>query len=94
MVFTMEVGGNKTPNSKANWKNKPKPGTQVLKFTGAATSESVLHNKVITSGLNQDRQLITLMEIFPSFIGINHYANLAESFCRIERKRKSIACQL
>ena len=55
MVITAEVGSNK-PNSKAGWKNKPKPGTQVSRFTGAATSESVLHNKVITSGTNQDGQ--------------------------------------
>ena len=54
MVSTTEVGGNK-PNSKANWnRNKPKPGTQVSIFTVAATSDSVLYNKVITSETNQD----------------------------------------
>ena len=86
MVSSTDVGGNK-PNSKDYWnKNKPKPGTQVSKFTGTATSESVLHNKVITSCTNQDGQLITLVEVILSFIGINHYVNWAESFQSMERK--------
>ena len=55
MVSATEVGGNKTPDSKTNWnKNKPKPGNQVPKFSRAATSDNVLHGKVITNGLNQD----------------------------------------
>ena len=55
MVSATEVGGNKTPNSKANWnQNKPKPGNQVPKFNGAATSDNVLHGNVITTGSNQD----------------------------------------
>ena len=85
MVSTMGVGGNK-PNSKSNRnKNKPKPGTQVSKFTATATSDSVLHNMVIISGTNQDGQLITLVEVIPSFIGINYYTDLAESSQRIEK---------
>ena len=89
MVSTTEVSGDK-PNSKANWnKNKPKPRIQVLRFTGAATSDSVLYNKVITSRTNQDVQLITLVEILPSFISINHYADWAESFRGMERKNKA-----
>ena len=87
MVSATEVGGSKTPDSKANWnKNKPKPGNQVTKFGGAATSDNVLHNKIITTGTNQDGQIITLVEAIPSFIGINHYADWAESFRSMERK--------
>ena len=86
MVSTTEVGGNKTPNSKANCKNKPKPGTQVSKITGAATSNNVLHNKIITTGTNQDGQIITLVEAIPSFIVIHRYGEWAESFCSMERK--------
>ena len=55
MVSATEVGGNRTPDSKANWnKNKLKPGNQVPKFNGVATTDSVLHGKVITNGSNQD----------------------------------------
>ena len=86
MVSTTDVGGDK-PNSQANLnKNKPTPGNQVSRFTGAATSESVLHYKVITSGTNQDGQMIALVEAIPSFIGINHYGDWAESFWNMERK--------
>ena len=86
MVSTAEVGGDK-PNSKAKWnKNTPKSKTQFSRFTGAATSDSVLYNKVITSGTNQDGQLNTFVEILPSFIGINHYTDWAESFHSMERK--------
>ena len=61
MVSATEVGGNKTPNSKPDWKkNKVKPAHHAPKFTGSATSDSVLHGKVITSGSNQDGQLLTL----------------------------------
>ena len=67
-----------------------KPGTQVSKFTGAATSDNVLHNKVITTGTNQDGQIITLVKAIPSFIGINHYAEWAESFCSMERKIEAV----
>ena len=86
MVSTTGVGGNK-PTSKATWnKNKPKSKTQISRFTGAATSDNVLYNKVITSGTNQDEQLIMLVEIRPSFICNNHYADWAESFCGMKRK--------
>ena len=57
-----------------------------MRFTGAATSESVLHNKVITSGTNQDGQINALVEAIASFIGINHYADWAESFRNMEKK--------
>ena len=83
----MEVGGDKT-DSKANRKNKPKPGTQVSRFTGAATSESVLYNTFVISGTNQDGQLITLVKILPNFIGINHYAGWAESFRSMKRNNE------
>ena len=55
MVSTTEVGSNKMLDSKANWnKNKPKPVNQVPRFSGAATSDNILHGKVITTGKNQD----------------------------------------
>ena len=79
MVSTTEVGGDK-PDNKAGWKIKPKPGTQVSRFAGAARSDNILHNKVITSRTNQDGQIITLVKAIPSYIGINHYTDLAESF--------------
>ena len=86
MVFTTDVGGDKL-NNEANWnKNKPKPGSQILKFTGTATLDSVLNNKVITSGTNQDGQPITVVEPIPSFISVNHYANWANSFRSMGRK--------
>ena len=86
MVSIMDIGNNK-PKNKANWnKNKPKLGTQDLRFTGAATSENTLHNKVITSGTNQRGQIIALVEAIPSFVGINHYADWAESFHHMGRK--------
>ena len=75
MVSATDVGGDK-PNSKANWnKNKPKPRSQVSKFSGAATSDNVLHGKVITTGSNQDGQSITLVEAIPSYIGTNQHAD-------------------
>ena len=45
MVSATEVGGNNTPDGKANRnKNKPKPKpAQAPKFTGSATTDSVLH---------------------------------------------------
>ena len=54
MVSITEVGDDNKPNSKANWKNKLKSKTQFLRFTGAATSGSVLYNKILTKGTNQD----------------------------------------
>ena len=89
MVSATDVGGDKS-NSKANWnKNKPNLGSQVPKFSGAATSDNVLHGKVITTGANQDRQLITLVKAIPSYIGINHYADWAKSFRSMTRKTEA-----
>ena len=70
MVSATEVGGNKTPNSKANWKNKPnKSENQFSKFAGAAQqSDNVLYQKVITGGTNQDGQIVALVETLPSYI--------------------------
>ena len=90
MVSSTEVGGDNTPNSKANWNNnKSKPGNQVPRFNGDATSDSVLHGKVITNGSNQDGQLITLCKAIPSYIGSQHYPDWAESFCRMTRKTQA-----
>ena len=87
MVSSTDVGGDNKPTSKANWnKNKPKPGNQIQKFTGSATSDSAFYNKVITSGKNQDWQIITLLETIPSYIGTNQYPDWARIFRRMERK--------
>ena len=67
------------PNSKAN-RNKNKPGNQVPRFYGDATSDSVLHNKVITNGSNQDGQIIALYKSIPSHIASEHYPDWADSF--------------
>ena len=89
MVSTTEVGGDNKPNSKANWKNKPKPGPQVPRFSGAAPSDNVLHGKIITTGANQDEQLITLVKTLPNYIGANQFADWAESFCSMTRKSQA-----
>ena len=90
MVSATDVAGDNNPNSKANWnKNKPKPGPQVQKFSGAATSDNVLHGKVVTTGLNQDGQLIILVKALPSYIGTNHYADWTESFHTMTCKTKA-----
>ena len=89
MVSTTEVAGGK-PNSKVIWnKNKPKPVNQVQRFGGAATSDNVLHGKDITTGVNQDGQIITLVKAIPSFIGINYYVDGAESFHSMTRKTEA-----
>ena len=86
MVSTTEVGGDNKSNRPANWKNKPKSENQFSKFTGAAKSDSVLYQKVITSGTNQDRQIISIVESLPSYIGAKGYASWAESIRGMERK--------
>ena len=51
--------GDKKPNSVADWKkNKPKTGK--IHFKGAATSDSVLYQKVVTNDKNQASQLLAL----------------------------------
>ena len=79
MVSTTEVAGENTPNSTANWKkNKPKTG-QVHTFIGAATSDSVLHGKVVTNGSDQAGQLLTLGNALFGYIAEKQLANWAES---------------
>ena len=85
MVSTTEVDGNK-PNRQAAWKNKPKLENKNLNFAGAAKSDSVLYQKVITSGTSQDRQIISIVESLPSYIGAKGYASWAESISGMERK--------
>ena len=87
MVSTTEVGGNKTPNSKTDWKkNKLKPAHQAPKFTGSATSDSVLYGKVITSGSNQDGQLLALATALLMYIAEKQFPNWAESIRNMTRK--------
>ena len=79
MVSTTEVGGKNAPNSKANWKkNKPKT-VQVPIFIGAATSDSVLHGKVVTNGLDQAGQLLKLGNALFTYIAEQQLPNWAES---------------
>ena len=85
MVSATEIRGDK-PNSKANWKNKQKPGSQVPRFRDTATSDNVLHGEVITTGANQDGQVVTLVKALPSYIGANQDADWAESFCSMNWK--------
>ena len=86
MVSTMEVGGENAPNSTANWKkNKTKTG-QVPTFTGAATSDSVLHGKVVTNGSNQAGQLLTLGNAMFSYIAEKQLPNWAKSLRNMVRK--------
>ena len=87
MVSTTEVDGDK-PNIQATWKNKRKSENKNLNFAGAAKSDSVLYQKVITSGTNQDGQLLSLVETLPSYIGIKGYTDWAESIRGMERKDK------
>ena len=50
---TKEDGGN-TPNGQVAKKNQPKSNNKkALEFTGDAKAESILYQKVITSGDNQ-----------------------------------------
>ena len=88
MVSATDVGGNK-PNSKANWKNKPKPGNQVPRFYSDATSDNVLHGKVKTNGSNQDGQIITSCKSIPSHIASKHYPDRADSFHSMTQKTKT-----
>ena len=86
MVSTTEVGGNNPPNSKANWKkNKLKSG-HVPKFIGSATSNSVLHGKVVTNGSNQAGQLLVLVNSLFSYIAEQQLPNWAESLRNMVRK--------
>ena len=79
MVSTTEVGGENTPNSTANWKkNKQKTG-QVPTFIQAATSNSVLHGKVVTNGSNQACQLLMLSNALFSYIAEKQLPNWAKS---------------
>ena len=61
----------------------------VLRFNGAANSDNVLHGKVITTGTNQDGQIITLVKAIPSYIGIKHYTEWAERFHSMTRKTEA-----
>ena len=58
MVSNMD--GDKKPNSLADWK-KNKPKAVKVHFKGAATSDSVLHQKVVTNDKNQAGQLLALV---------------------------------
>ena len=89
MVSTTEVGGgDKTPNnSSAARKNQPKPNNKKpVGFKGDTKAESVLHAKVITSGLNQSGQIIVIVAALPSFIGDKSFPHWAESIRTMHRK--------
>ena len=86
MVSTTDVEGNKKSNSKADWKkNKPKTGK--VHFKGAATLDSVLHQKVVTNDQDQAGQLHTLVTALFRYIGEKHMANWAESLRNMVRKK-------
>ena len=85
MVSTTAVGCDNKPNRQTNYKNKSKSKNKHLDFTGAEKSDSVLYQKVITSGTSQDRQILSIMESLPSYIGTKGYLSWAESICSMER---------
>ena len=88
MVSTTEVGGENAPNSKANWK-KNKPKTVQVLFIGAATSDSVLHGKVVTNGSDQAGQLLTLGNALFNYIAEQKLPNWAESLQNMIRKTQA-----
>ena len=52
IVSNTEVGGDKTPNGQAAWKNKSKSNNKTsMEFTGAVKSDSVLFQKVEILGI-------------------------------------------
>ena len=70
MVSTTDVEGDKKSNSRADWKkNKPKTGK--IHFKGAATSDSVLHQKFVTNDNNQAGQLLALVTALFGYIREN-----------------------
>ena len=70
--------GDKKPNSVADWKkNKPKTGK--IHFKGAATSDSVLYQKVVTNDKNQASQLLALKTALFRYVGDKQMAGWAES---------------
>ena len=81
----MDVEGDTKSNSAADWK-KNKPKTVKVHFKGAATSDSVLHQKVVTNDKNQAGQLLALVTALFGYIGEKQMANWAESLCKMERK--------
>ena len=89
MVSITEVGGGgKTPNNISTArKNQPKSkNKKPVGFKGDAKAESVLHAKVITSGLNQSGQIIVIVVALSSFIGDKSFRHLAESIRIMHRK--------
>ena len=97
MVSTTEVGGGgKTPNnSSAARKNQSKPNNKKpVGLNCDAKAESVLHAKVVTSGLNQSGQIIVIVAVLPSFIGDKSFPHWAESIRTMHRNYKMILCQL
>ena len=85
MVSTTKVGGENTPNSKADRK-KNKLKTVKVHFIGAATSDSVLHHKVVTNELDQAGQLLTLLNALSGYIEKEQMANWAKSLRNMVRK--------
>ena len=80
--------GNKKPNSSADWKkNKLKTGK--VHFKGAATSDSVLHQKVVTNDKNQAGQLLALVTALFRYVGEKQMAGWAESLREMERKEQA-----
>ena len=91
MVSTTEAGGcSKTPNNSSTAKkNQSKPTNQKsVGFKGDAKAERVLHEKVITNGSNQARQIIALVATLSSFFGDKSFPHWAESIRLMQRKRQ------
>ena len=88
MVSTTDVCGENAPGSTANWK-KNKPKTVKASFIGAATSDSVLHRKVVTNGSDQAGQLLLLGNALLTHIGNQQLPNWVESLRNNEHKTQA-----
>ena len=77
--------GDKKPNSSTDWK-KNKPKVRKVHFKGAATSDSVLYQKVVTNDKNQASQLLALKTALLQHVGDKQMAGWAESLRGMERK--------
>ena len=65
-----------------------------MKFTGDTKVDSVLHQKVITNGLNQAGQIISIDSNLSRYIGNKGYLGWAESTRLMQKKKNATSCQL
>ena len=84
MVSATEVGGDNTHNDQTAWKNQLKPNNKKpMEFTGDTKAESIINQKVITSGANQAGQVIAIVSNLSSYIEDKVFPHWAESISRM-----------